>query len=100
MPLILYFSPAFERSLKTLGTGQRSIAAAILKCLQAYYTHDSSISKAKEYASGFFYKQLRKPYCEAGIESNVRIVLRRERQKCIAMLAGNHDQIRQFLRNV
>jgi len=43
---------------------------------------------------------LRRPYYEAGIEGNIRIVIRQEGQMCIAVLAGNHDQIRQFLARV
>jgi len=39
---------------------------------------------------------LRRPYYEAGIEGSIRVVIRQE-QMCIAVLAGNHDQIRQFL---
>jgi len=55
---------------------------------------------ARQMAPGFFYKQLRKPYYEAGIESNLRVILRREGNKCIAMLAGNHDQIEKFLSQI
>lgn len=97
MPLFLYYRPSFSRSLKQLGAEQKKIVAKILKCLQAYYENDCSFGKAKEIDSGFFYKQLQKPHYEAGIESNIRVVLRREKQKCIAVLVGNHDQIKQFL---
>ena len=97
MPLFLFYRPSFSRSLKRLGAEQKRIIAKILQCLLAYYSNDCSIHKAKELDSGFFYKQLEKPYYEAGIESNIRIVLKREKQKCIAVLAGNHAQIRKFL---
>jgi hypothetical protein len=100
MPLFLYYRPLFTRSLKRLGTEQKRIVARILRCLQAYYASDCNLSITREIDSGFFYKQLQKPYYEAGVESNIRIVLRREQQKCIAVLAGNHDQIRQFLAKV
>jgi hypothetical protein len=97
MPLFLYYRPSFARSLKRLGAEQKRVAAKILRCLKVYYENDCNLSKAKDINSGFFYKQLQKPYYEAGVESNIRIVLRREKQNCIALLAGNHDQIRQFL---
>ncbi|MFH1753425.1 MAG: hypothetical protein ABH875_04510, partial [Candidatus Omnitrophota bacterium] len=60
---------------------QKKIAAMILKCLFVYYEHDCNLAKAQETHAGFFYKQLQKPYYEAGIESNIRIVLRREGQR-------------------
>jgi hypothetical protein len=97
MPLFLYYRPSFSRSLKRLGQEQKKIAAIILKCLLAYYEHDCDLAKAQEIDAGFFYKQLQKPYYEAGIESNIRVVLRREGQRCIAVIAGNHDQIKQLL---
>ena len=100
MPLYLFKRLSFSRSLKSLSAEQKGTVADILECLIVYYANDCSLSKAKEISPGFFYKQLRKPYYEAGIESNIRIVLRREKQKCIATLAGNHNQIRQFLSKI
>ncbi len=97
MPLFLYYRPSFSRSLKRLGVEQKRIVAKILKCLLAYYVSGCSLNKTKEVDSGFFYKQLQKPYYEAGIESNIRVVLKRGKQRCIAILAGNHSQIKQFL---
>ena len=99
MPLSLYYRPSFTRSLRGLGNEQKRTVAKILRCLTVYYENDCNIRIAKEVNSGFFYKQLQKPYHEAGIESNIRIVLRREQAKSIAVLAGNHDQIRRFLAN-
>lgn len=100
MPLSLYYRPSFLRSSKRLGVEQKKVVAKILRCLLAYYAGDCNLNKAKEIDSGFFYKQLEKPYYEAGVESNIRVVLRREKQKCIAILAGNHDQVKQFLGNI
>jgi hypothetical protein len=97
MPLFLYYSPSFVNSLKRLGADQKKIVANILRCLKIYYRDNCDFAKTKEIAPGFFYKQLQKPYYESGIESNMRIVLRRQGQKCIAVLAGNHDQIKRFL---
>ncbi|MGR3177758.1 MAG: hypothetical protein ACUZ8E_06850 [Candidatus Anammoxibacter sp.] len=45
----------------------------------------------------FFYKQLRKPYYEAGVESRIRVLVEREKSECFAILAGNHEQVKRFL---
>lgn len=100
MPIYLYRRPSFERSLKRLGSAQREIVGAILEALIVYYSSGCDLLAARKISSGFFYKQLRKPYCEAGIGTDTRVVIRREEDKGIAVLAGNHDQIRKFLASV
>jgi len=97
MPLSLYCRPSFNRSIKRLGSDQKKITAVMLEALLKYYATDCNILEAQKTSPGFFYKKLRTPYYEAGIESNIRVVIRKEGTKCIALLAGNHDQIRQFL---
>ena len=100
MPLVLYYRPSFKRCLKQLDESQKKTVALILESLEVYYSKNCDIVQAQRITPRFFYKKLRNPYYEAGIESNVRVVLRREAGKCIAILAGNHDQIRKFLANV
>jgi len=100
MPLHLYYRPSFKRSLKRLGYEQKKIAGLIFESLTAYYSGGCNLQEAQKIAPRFFYKQLRKPYYEAGIEGNIRVVIRQEGENCIAVLAGNHDQIRQFLASV
>jgi hypothetical protein len=100
MPLCLYYRPSFNRSVKRLRSSQKNIIGTILEALDIYYSSNCSLSEARRIAPRFFYKQLRKPYYEAGIEGNIRVVLRREGSNCIAILAGNHDQIEQFLSQV
>jgi len=100
LPLLLFYRPSFARSLKLLGPDQKKIVGSILETLQVYYSSNCNLEKAKNMTPGFFYKQLRRPYFETGIEKSLRIVIRREKDKCIAILIGNHDQIRQFLSNV
>jgi len=97
--LILFLSPYFERAFKKLGYEQRVVAGQIIEAVKVYYETDCNLEEARRVAPRFFYKQLRKPYYEAGIESNIRIVIRRDEEKCIALLAGNHDQVRQFLKS-
>ncbi len=97
MPLYFYYRPSFERSLKRLGSGQKKITGLVLEALEVYYSSGCDILEAQRVVPGFFYKQLRKPYFEAGVERNIRVVIRKEEERCIAILAGNHDQIKQFL---
>jgi hypothetical protein len=100
MPLHLYYRPSFERSLKHLGPEQKKIVGLILESLTAYYSSGCNLQEAQKIAPRFFYKQLRKPYYEAGVEGTIRVVISREGESCIAVLAGNHDQIKQFLASV
>ena len=97
MALHLYFRPSFKRSLKALGGEQKKVVGLILEALTAYYQSNCDLIEAQRIIPRFFYKQLRKPYSEAGVERNIRIVIKREGEKCIAILAGNHNQIKRFL---
>ena len=100
MPLCLCYRPSFKRSLKRLGYEQKKIAGLILESLAVYYFSEYDLLKAQKIAPRFFYKQLKKPYYEAGIEGTIRVIIRREDEICIAVLVGNHDQIKQFLASV
>lgn len=100
MPLHLYYRPSFKRSLKRLGHEQKKIAGLILEALTVYYSSGCDLLETQRITPRFFYKQLREPYYEAGVEGNIRVVIKREESNCIAVLAGNHDQIRQFLDKV
>ncbi|MGR3316961.1 MAG: hypothetical protein ACUZ8O_00555 [Candidatus Anammoxibacter sp.] len=97
MPLTLFYYPSFGRSFKNLDATQRRIVKRILKALLVYYTYNCQLSMAQEIEPRFFHKQLRKPYYEAGVESKIRVLIEREKSKCFAILAGNHEQIKRFL---
>ena len=97
MPLELYYSPSFNRSIRHLGVQQRKIIGLILEAVTVYYASACELAEAQKIAPQFFHKQLRKPYYEAGVENTMRVIIRREKEKCIAIIAGNHDQIKQFL---
>lgn len=97
MRLGLYFRPSFQRSLKGLDQGQIQIVGQILEALQTYYSTNQNLEATKKTSLRFFYKQLRRPYVEVGVESSLRVVLRIEDGKAIAILVGNHDQIKKFL---
>jgi hypothetical protein len=97
MPLELFTIPSFDRSLKSLDAGQKEIVRLLLEALDIYYASNCNLAEAQKIAPRFFYKQLRKPFYEAGIEGKLRLIIRREKSQCYALLIGNHDQIKKFL---
>ena len=70
-----------------------------MNALTAYYASNCDLTEAQKVAPRFFYKQLRKPFYEAGVEGKIRLVIRREGTECCAMIIGNHDQVKRFLAN-
>ncbi|PIW64754.1 MAG: hypothetical protein COW13_00555 [Candidatus Omnitrophica bacterium CG12_big_fil_rev_8_21_14_0_65_50_5] len=97
MPLGLLFLPSFERSLKSLDAGQKETVRLLLQTLTIYYASNCDLFEARKIAPRFFYKQLRRPFYEAGVEGKLRLVIRREGAECFAILVGNHDQVKRFL---
>lgn len=97
MPLFLLYATSFERSLKNLDHQQQAIVARIIEALEIYYSHRCELSVVFKTETRFFYKKLRHDFYEAGVKGKLRIVLRKDGLKCIAILAGNHDQIRKSL---
>jgi hypothetical protein len=97
MPLSLSFLTSFERSLKSFDAGQKETVRLLLEALMTYYASNCDLAEAQKIAPRFFYKQLRKPFYEAGVEGKIRLAVRREGSECFAMIAGNHDQIKRFL---
>ncbi len=73
MPLQLYYRPSFKRSISRLGHEQKRVVGLILESLDVYYSSGCNIYEAQKIAPRFFYKQLRKPYFEAGVEGNMRV---------------------------
>ncbi len=97
MPLTFLYYPSFERSFKNLDTATKKTVKRILKTLLVYYASNCRLPEAQKIEPHFFYKQLRKPYYEAGVENKIRVLIEREKSSCYAILAGNHDQIKRFL---
>ncbi len=97
MSIALLYYKTFYKSLTKLDTTQLITTEKILAALKIYLLHNANLEKAKEVYSGFFYKQLRKPYFEAGIESRLRILMEKDSANVYAVFAGNHNQIRRFL---
>ncbi|MBF0523449.1 MAG: hypothetical protein HQL24_10415, partial [Candidatus Omnitrophica bacterium] len=89
MPLALFYYSSFERSLKGLDVTQKKIVQRILETLEVYYAHNGDASEVQKVEPRFFYKQLRKPYYETGIEGKLRVVIEREKADCYLVLAGN-----------
>ena len=98
MPIQFTYASSFKRSVKKLGSKEVAVVKTILKALSVYYESGCDVSKAQKLSPRFFYKQLRKPYFEAGVEGKVRIIIERNGSQCMAILAGNHDLIKQFLK--
>ncbi len=97
MPLVLLYYSSFKRSLKVLDSTQKAIVKRILNSLLVYYASHCALSEVQKQEPRFFYKKLRKPYYEAGVESKIRVLIERDKSECFTILAGNHDQIRRFL---
>lgn len=97
MPLFLLYASSFERSVKSLDLNQQAIIGRIIESLVIYYANGCNIEKVFEIETRFFYKKLRYDFYEAGVEGKLRIVLRKDGSKCVAILAGNHDQIKKLL---
>ncbi len=97
MPLILFYYSSFKRSLKVLDSRQKAIVKRILNSILVYYGSNCALPEVQKQEPRFFYKKLRKPYYEAGIESKIRVLIERDKSKCFVILAGNPDQIRRFL---
>jgi hypothetical protein len=97
MPLFLLYASSFIRSLKNLDPQQRVIISRIIESLEIYYASGCDLERVFKTETRFFYKKLRHDFYEAGVEGKLRIVLRKDGSNCVAILAGNHDQIRKFL---
>lgn len=99
MPLTLCYYSSFERSLKNLDHEQKVIVQRIVRTLHAYYENNCDLAEAQKVETRFFYKQLRKPYYEVGVEGKLRVIIEREKSECYLVLAGNHEDVKRFLKN-
>lgn len=95
----LYVLPSFERALKGLGATQKQIAQRLLNVLLVYYESNCNLDKARAIELRFFHKKLRDSFYEAGIEGQLRVILKRIGDEFAVAFLGNHDQIRRFLKD-
>ena len=87
------FKPSFERSIKALIPTDKQEIKNI-----AVYLVDI-LSKDRPLHQGVGLKRLRGPYWEVHRGIKTRILFRWEGDLIEFILAGNHDDIRRFLRN-
>ena len=104
MPFQLFQLPSYERCLKKLGKRERRIAEIVVRALQSYFqtshfpTGDPYILEWEGQSHRLIFKKLQGVSWEAYIEGRVRLLTRLEKDRHILVFAGNHDQVRQFLR--
>ncbi len=87
------FSPSFDRSIKSLQPRQKDdLKALCLVFLDMLATHMTI-------PSGMGLKRLREDFWEIRQGLQNRILFRWEDDEIIFVLAGDHDSIKEFLRN-
>ena len=88
------FKPSFEQSLKALcEKDKQAVKHSALQIIDI-------LSKQTELRQGIGLKRLRHDYWEVRHGLHSRIILRWTGDLIEFVLAGNHDQIRRFLRNI
>lgn len=97
MPYELLLLSSFERAIKRLDPNKKATIKLALQALLIYFSSNNNLEEAQRIAPRFFFKQLRKPFYETGIEGRLRIVLRKDDLSFFAILAGNHDDVQRLL---
>ena len=88
------FKPSFERSIKSLPLSEKiDVKDTALKLIEV-------LSKDKQIHPGLGLKRLTKDYWEARKGIKARILFRWTGDLVEFVLAGNHDDIKRFLKNV
>ena len=88
------FKPSFERSIKSLNPADQQDIKDV-----AVYLIDI-LSQDRPLHQGVGLKRLRGPYWEVRKGIKTRILLRWESDLVEFILAGNHDDIKRFLKNL
>ena len=104
MSFKLYVLPSYERCVKKLGSRERHMAGLIVEGLYDYFQTESLVTgkaivvnlEGRNYRLVF--KKLRGAVWEAYLEGKVRVLTRLEKNIHCLVFAGNHDQVRQFLK--
>ncbi len=104
MPLKLYCLASYEACLKKLGRHEKEIAGVIIFGLLNYFT-TQRIASGSPYVFQYahrshrlVFKKLQGFIWEAYVEGDVRILTRFENNSHYLVFAGNHDQVREFLK--
>lgn len=84
--------PSFERSVKRLNPQDKSQLAESLEAFNSFL-----ISGKAPY--GFRFKKINHDKYEFRINIRLRVVVKAEGDNYYLVLAGNHDEVRRYLRN-
>ena len=88
------FKPSFERSIKSLPLSERTdVRDAALKLIDV-------LSKDRQIHPGLGLKRLTRDFWEARKGINARILFRWTGDLVEFVLAGNHDDVKRFLKNI
>ncbi len=87
------FKPSFDRSIKQLSLSEKALVKDVAGKLI------DVLSKDREIYEGLGLKRLRGPFWEVRQGIKVRVLFRWEGDLVEFILAGNHDDVRRFLRN-
>lgn len=88
------FKPSFERSIKSLPLSERTdVKDAALKLIDV-------LSKDRQIHQGLGLKRLTRDFWEARKGIKVRILFRWTGDLIEFVLAGNHDDVKRFLKNI
>jgi len=104
VPFQLFTLPSYERCLKKLSAHQRETAGLIVSALTHSFesglplTGRPHVIKFAERSYRFIFKRLRGQIWEAYLEGHLRILTRLENNSHYLVFVGNHDQVRQFLK--
>ena len=104
MPFQLFALPSYERCLKKLSGHQKETAKLIVFALIRSFqsglplTGKPRVFEFDDRSYRFIFKKLRGPIWEAYLEGHLRILTRLEDSAHYLVFAGNHDQVRQFLK--
>ena len=56
-------------------------------------------AKIECFEAGGYHRRGEAGRYEAGVEGKLRVIIEREKSECYLVLAGNHDDIRRFLKD-
>ncbi|MCM8780083.1 MAG: hypothetical protein NC914_02925 [Candidatus Omnitrophica bacterium] len=87
----IYILPSFERSLKKLTPIQKKLVAGSLEEFNAFLT-------SGRMSAGFGLKKINHDKFEFRVDIKLRIIVKVEEGNYYLILAGNHDDIKRYLR--
>lgn len=84
--------PSFERSVKKLTLIEKRLLANSLNRLNTFIATGES-------AAGFRFKKINHDKYEFRVDIRLRVIIKKEGNIYYLVLAGDHNQIRRYLRN-